>query len=78
MIGPVLSPSEAMFVETFTIRGEGERRSSGSAALMTRIAPRTLVCTSVRITSKLTVNGSCSAPSPVGPEMPALLIAACG
>jgi len=48
MTGPVRSVSEAMFEETLTIRGEDERRSSGSAALMTRIAPSTWVSTSAR------------------------------
>ena len=61
--------SEPTLLDMFTIRGDAERRSSGSIALVTRMTPITLVSTAVRTASRSTVVGSCGMP----PVTPALL-----
>src|ERR1700712_1876283 len=53
----------------FTIRGEAERRRSGSIALVVRMTPKTFVSRTVRIVSRSIVVGSCGMP----PGIPALL-----
>src|ERR1700722_15792609 len=74
-IGPVSAPgvlcrvSEPTLLDMFTIRGDAERRSSGSIALVTRMTPITLVSTAVRTIGGTTVSGFCGRP----PVTPALL-----
>jgi DNA-binding transcriptional LysR family regulator len=74
-IGPVSAPGvvcrvrEPTLLDMFTIRGDAERRSSGSIALVTRITPITLVSTATRTVAGLTVVGVCGTP----PITPALL-----
>lgn len=77
-MGPVPAPGvvwrvrEPTLLDTFTIRGDGERRSRGSMALVTRMTPITLVSTAARTRSTSTVVGSCGPP----PVIPALLTSA--
>src|SRR3954470_14801728 len=74
-IGPVSAPGvvcrvrEPTPLDMFTIRGDAERRSSGSIALVTRMTPITLVSTTVRMVEGSTRVGSCGMP----PVTPALL-----
>src|SRR3954463_7113339 len=74
-IGPVSAPGvlcrvrEPTLLDMFTIRGDAERRSSGSIALVTRMTPSTLVSTAVRTAAGSTLVGSCGMP----PDRPALL-----
>src|SRR6201996_1770825 len=69
MPGVVCRVREATWLDWLTIRGDAERRSSGSIALITRMTPITLVSTAARMVSALSVVGSCGQP----PVMPALL-----
>src|SRR5271170_811284 len=74
-MGPVSAPgvvcrvSEPTLLDMFTIRGDAERRSSGSMALVTRMTPITLVSTAASIRAGSTEVGDCGAP----PVIPALL-----
>lgn len=56
-------------LDTLTIRGEGARRSIGSIAFVTRMTPKTLVSSTVRMLSISTRVGSCG----ITPVIPALL-----
>ena len=53
---------EPTLLDMFTIRGDAERRSSGSIALVTRMTPITLVSTTVRTVARSTVVGCCGMP----------------
>src|ERR1700729_2437203 len=74
-IGPDSEPRvvcrvrEPSLLEMFTIRGDAERRSKGSIALVTLMTPITLVSTAVRTVARSTMVGSCGLP----PVTPALL-----
>src|ERR1041384_6987551 len=60
--GPDWMVREPTLLDMFTIRGEAERRSMGSIALVTRMTPITLVSTTVRIVAGSTLVGSCGMP----------------
>src|SRR3954447_4649513 len=72
--GPVASsPAELVWrvreptpLDMLTIRGDAERRSSGSIALVTRMTPITFVSTAVRTAARSTSVGCCGMP-PVTP-----------
>ena len=63
-----------MVLDMFTIRGAGERSSSGSIALVTRSAPYTFVSITVRSASTSSIVGSCT-PSSTRPAIPAVAAA---
>src|SRR3954467_8383618 len=58
--------TEPTVLDMFTIRGDAERRSSGSIALVTRMTPITFVSTAVRTAARSTSVGCCGMP-PVTP-----------
>src|ERR1700753_2732790 len=66
MPGVVCRVREATWLDWLTIRGDAERRSSGSIALITRMTPITLVSTTAVMTAGSTVRGVCGIP-PVTP-----------
>ena len=57
--GSVCRVREPTLLDMFTIRGDAERRSSGSMALVTRMTPITLVSTAVRTAARSAVVGNC-------------------